>query len=197
MVCLGSSHGTTGVGTASASFLLGQFLAHRKDNVLLTRSDLLSTPELIMDNVVFLGPATGNRQLQSIATGQQFVLEPNGIRNLNPQPGEPAFIPDGNPQAAADSDESHALISNLPGLYGNGDILYLSGNQISSTLAAVRALTDPMLARQLINTLKSPDGHLPRFYQVVLRVRSMDSMPIEISYLYHRDLTPQSPKPAK
>jgi hypothetical protein len=189
MVCLAASNGVTGVGTASASFLLGQFLAHRKDNVLLTRSDLLSMPEVIMDNVVFLGPATGNRQMQAISTGQQFVLEPNGIRNLNPQPGEPAFIPDHNPQAAADADESHALISHLPGLYGKGDILYLSGNQISSTLAAVRALTDPTLAGELVATLKTHDGRLPRFYQVVLRVRSMDSMPIEISYPLHRDLS--------
>jgi hypothetical protein len=196
MVCLAASGGVTGVGTASASFLLGQFLAHRKDNVLLTRSDLLSTPEVIMDNVVFLGPAAGNRQMQAISTGQQFLLEPNGIRNVNPQPGEPAFIPDHNPQGAPDSDadESHALISHLPGLYGNGDILYLSGNQISSTLAAVRALTDPMLARELVATLKTPDGRVPRYYQVVLRVRSMDSMPIEISYLFHRDLTARSSK---
>jgi hypothetical protein len=196
MVCLAASGGVTGVGTASASFLLGQFLAHRKDNVLLTRSDLLSTPEVIMDNVVFLGPAAGNRQMQAISTGQQFLLEPNGIRNVNPQPGEPAFIPDHNPQGAPDSDadESHALISHLPGLYGNGDILYLSGNQISSTLAAVRALTDPMLARELVATLKTPDGRVPRYYQVVLRVRSMDSMPIEISYMFHRDLTARSPK---
>jgi hypothetical protein len=200
MVCLAASNGVTGVGTASASFLLGQFLAHRKDNVLLTRSDLLSTPEVIMDNVVFLGPTAGNRQIQAISTGQPlpFVLEPNGIRNLNPQPGEPAFIPDHNPQAGADADESLALISHVPGLYGNGDILYLSGNQISGTLAAVRALTDPTLARALVSKLKTNgglktrDGRLPRFYQVVLKVRSMDSMPIEISYLYHRDLSAQS-----
>jgi hypothetical protein len=189
MVCLAASNGVTGVGTASASFLLGQFLAHRKDNVLLTRSDLLSTPEVVMDNVVFLGPVAGNRQIQAISPSQPFVLEPNGIRNLNPQPGEPAFIPDHNPQAGADADESLALISHVPGLYGNGDILYLSGNQISSTLAAVRALTDPTLARALVSKLKTHDGGLPRFYQVVLKVRSMDSMPIEISYLYHRDLS--------
>jgi hypothetical protein len=192
MVCLAASNGVTGVGTASASFLLGQFLAHRKDNVLLTRSDQLSMPEVVMDNVVFLGPATGNRQIQAISTGQPFVLEPNGIRNLNPQPGEPAFIPDHNPQAGADADESLALISHMPGLYGNGDILYLSGNEISSTLAAVRALTDPTLARVLVSKLKTHDGHLPRFYQMVLKVRSMDSMPIEISYMFHRDLSAQS-----
>lgn len=191
MVCLAASNGVTGVGTASASFLLGQFLSHRKDNVLLTRSDLLSMPEVIMDNVVFLGPATGNRQMQAISRGEQFVLEPEGIRNLNPQPGEPEFIPDRNSQAGADADETHALISHLPGLYGHGDILYLSGSQISSTLAAVRALTDPMLARELVAKLKTHDGRLPRFYQVVLKVRSMDSMPIEISYLFHRDLSAQ------
>ena len=80
-------------------------------------------------------------------------------------------------------------------MYGNGDILYLSGNQISSTLAAVRALTDPTLARELVSKLKSPDGSVPRFYQMVLRVQSMDSMPIEISYMFHRDLTPRQPSP--
>jgi hypothetical protein len=198
MVCLATSNGVTGVGTASASFLLGQFLAHRKDNVLLTPSDQLSMPELVMDNVVFLGPVAGNRQIQAISSGQPFVLEPNGIRNLNPQPGEPAFIPDHRPQAGAEADESLALISHVPGLYGNGDILYLSGNQISSTLAAVRAFTDPTLARELVSKLKTQggetkrDGRLPRFYQVVLKVRSMDSMPIEISFLYYRDLSLQS-----
>jgi hypothetical protein len=192
MVCLASSNGVTGVGTASASFLLGQFLAERKDNVLLTHSELLSMPEVIMDNVVFLGPATGNRQIQAISAGQPFVLESNGIRNLNPRPGEPVFVPDHNPQAGADADESLALISHVPGLYGNGDILYLSGNQISSTLAAVRMLTDPALARELVSKLKTRDGRLPRFYQVALKVRSMDSMPIEISYLFHRDLSAQS-----
>ena len=103
MVCLATSGGVTGVGTASASFLLGQFLAHRKDNVLLTRSDLLSTPEMIMDNVVFLGPVAGNRQVQAISNGQPgqpFVLEPNGIRNLKPRPGEPEFIRTAVPRRA-------------------------------------------------------------------------------------------------
>jgi hypothetical protein len=59
-------------------------------------------------------------------------------------------------------------------------------------MAAVRALTDPTLARALLAKLKSPDGSVPRFYQMVLRVESMDSMPIEISYMFHRNLTPPS-----
>ena len=151
-------------------------------------------PEVLMDNVVFLGPVSGNRQIEALSKGQTLVLEPNGIRNLNPQPGEPAFIPDQpaasqGTGASLGSEETHALITHVPGLYGNGDILYLSGNQISSTLAAVRAITDPTLARALVAKLKRPDGTMPRFYQLVLRVQSMDSMPIEISYMFHRDLT--------
>jgi hypothetical protein len=188
MICLASSND----GTASGAFLLGQFLAHRKDNVLLTRGDQLAMPEVLMDNVIFLGPLSGNRQMEALSKGQPLVLEPNGIRNLSPQPGEPAFIADQAPAGSKqDTEETHALITHVPGLYGSGDILYLSGNQISSTLAAVRALTDPTLARELVSKLKSADGSLPRFYQVVLRVQSMDSMPIEISYMFHRDLSPR------
>jgi hypothetical protein len=191
MICLAPSDG------ASGAFLLGEFLSHRKDNVLVTRSDQVAMPEVLMDNVVFLGPVSGNRQIEALSKGQALVLEPNGIRNLSPQPGEPSFIPDqlAGSQAVDSSqasEETHALITHVPGLYGNGDILYLSGNQISSTLAAVRAITDPTLARALATKLKRPDGSMPRFYQLVLRVQSMDSMPIEISYMFHRDLTPRT-----
>jgi hypothetical protein len=186
MICL------AGEGTASGAFLLGEFLAHRKDNVLLTRGDQLAMPEVLMDNVIFLGPLSGNRQIEALSKGQPLVLEPSGIRNLSPQAGEPAFFADRSGGASQGVDETHALISHVPGLYGNGDILYLSGNQVASTLAAVRALTDPTLARALVSKLKSPDGTVPRFYQMVLRVESMDSMPIEISYLFHRDLSPRS-----
>ena len=96
-----------------------------------------------MDNVIFLGPVLGNRQIQALSAGQPLVLEPGGIRDLSPQAGEPAFIPDQPPSSAKGTDNTLALVSHVPGLYGNGDILYLSANQISSTLGAVRALTDP------------------------------------------------------
>jgi hypothetical protein len=180
---VGSFYGFTGVGTASGAFLLGQFLATRKQSVLLTRSDMLSMPEVTMDNVIFLGPSTANRQIQALSAGQPIVLEPGGIRNLNPRPGEPAFVAD-----SSANDESHALISLMPGIYGHGELLYFSGNQIASVMAAVQAFTDPTLARTLVSKLTTPAG-FPPYYQVVLKVKSMDSMPIEISYMFHRDLS--------
>jgi hypothetical protein len=96
MLCLATSKesGSTGAGTASGAFLLGQFLASRKPNIMLTRSDLVSMPEVTMDNVIFLGQSSGDRQIQALSAGQPIVLEPEGIRNLNPRPGEPAFISD-------------------------------------------------------------------------------------------------------
>jgi hypothetical protein len=83
--------------------------------------------------------------------------------------------------------ESHALISHTPGLDGKGEVLYLSGNQVSSVMAAVEAVTDPALARTLVSKLRQPAGTLRR-YQIVLRVKSMDDMPVEISYMFHREL---------
>jgi hypothetical protein len=181
--------GVTGVGTANAAFLLGQFLGQRKRNVFPIRSDLLSMGEIAMGDVIFVGSTVGKPQIQAIPpVDQPFVLTPEGVKNLKPLAGEPAFLADALSKSGQDFEESHALISNLPGLYGNGKILYLSGNTIASVMGAVQALTDPDLARQLVASLRTPNNSLPRFYQVVLKVKAMDDTPVDITYLFHREL---------
>jgi hypothetical protein len=55
-------------------------------------------------------------------------------------------------------------------------------------MEAVQAVTDPALARTLVSKLREPGGTLPRYYQIELRVKSMDDMPVEISYMFHRHL---------
>jgi len=186
---------TPSFGTASGAFRLGQFLGPRKLDLLVTPGNQLSLPEIAMDNVVFLGPATGNRQLQAIPVDQQIVLEPGGIRNLSPRPGEPVFLSEQPPRDGQDIQESHALITLTPGLYGKGEILYLSGNQVSSVMAAVQAFTDPALARTLVSKMRAASGALPRYYQTVLDVKSMDDMPIEITYMFHRELSASKTAP--
>jgi hypothetical protein len=193
----GASSTVTGVGTANAAFLLGQFLGQRKHNVFPIRSDLLSMGEIAMGDVIFVGSTVGKPQIQAIPPiDPAFVLTPEGVKIVKPAPGEQAFLKDEMLKGAPggqDVEESHALISNLPGLYGNGSILYLEGNQVASVMGAVQALTDPDLARQLVARLKAPNGKssakLPRYYQVVLRVRAMDETPVDISYVSHRELT--------
>jgi hypothetical protein len=194
MICLSTpSAGVTGVGAAHGAFLLGEFLGQRKQDIQLTPSDQLSMPELAMGNVVFLGPATGSRQTRAIPGDRQIVLEPEGIRNLKPLPGEPALLLDRAPQNPQGIAESYALISHVPGLNGNGEILYFSGNQTPAVMGAVQAFTDPASARNLVSKLDVPGGRLPRYYQVVLKVTSMDEMPLEVSYVFHRELAPVGP----
>jgi len=191
----GTSNGAasvTGVGTANAAFLLGQFLGQRKHNVFPIRSDVLSMGEIAMGDVIFVGPTVGKPQIQAIPpVDVAFMLTPEGVRNLKPEAGEPAFMAD-SPRITAggqETEESHALISSLPGLYGNGSILYFEGNQIASVMGAVQSMTDPDLASQLVTRLKMSSGTLPRYYQVVLRVKAMDETPVDISYVAHRALT--------
>jgi hypothetical protein len=193
IVCLSMpTTGTSEAGTATGAVLLGQFLGmlHKQD-VLVTSSDQIAAPEVAMGNVVFLGPVVGNRQMQAMSADRPFVLEADGIRNMNPAPGEPALFTDKPSRDPQDTEESYALISRVPGLYGNGEVLYLSGNRISSITGEVQAFTDAMFAKTLVSKMKKADGSLPRYYQVVLKVKSMDTMPIEVSYVLHRELQAQ------
>ena len=104
-------------------------------------------------------------------------------------PKQRARARQGGPKAGEDSLDTYSLISRVPGLRGKGEILSLSGNQISSVMAGAQALTDPTVAKMLVSKMRKPDGTIPRYFQVVLRCRSMDGVPTEITYMFHRELT--------
>ena len=142
-----------------------------------------------MGNVVWVGSVKDNRQMQAMFAGRPLSLEADGIHNLQPKPGEPALIADLPHTDPQETEESYALISRVPGLYRNGEVLYLSGNRAASITGGVTFFTDPAYAKMLIEKLRGPDGKIPRYYQVVLKIRSMDDMPIEVSYVMHREVS--------
>src|ERR1700722_3185251 len=183
------SYSYTEAGTATGAFLLGQFLAPRKQAVLITRANVLSWPELAEDNVVFLGPTTGIHQTGDIPMDAQLVLDAGGIRNLKPRAGESAYIKDHPAQGGEESGVSYALISRVPAMSGPGAILMLSGNQIASVMGGVKAFTNPALAQMLVSRLKSVSGGIPKYFQVVLNVKAMDDVPVKIEYMFHRELS--------
>jgi hypothetical protein len=184
-----ASYGYTETGTATGAFLLGQFLAPRQQAVLITRANVMSWPEIAEDNVVFLGPASGIHQTGDIPMDAQFLLDPTGIRNLNPRPGEPSFIKDQPAEGGAESGRSYALISRVPAMNGPGAILMPSGNQIASVMGGVQAFTNPALAKALVSHLANGSGAVPRYFQVVLSVEAMDDVPVKIQYIFHRELS--------
>ena len=183
------SYGYTNAGSATGAFLLGQFLAPRKQTVVITRANLLSWPEIAEDNVIFLGPVTGIHPAEDIPMDAQIVLDPAGIRNLKPAAGEPAALPDQPAQGPGSSALAHALISRVPAMNGSGAILMLLGNTTASVMGAVQAFTNPGLAKTLVTKLRTPAGTIPRYFQVVLSVKSMDDVPVEVSYVFHRTLS--------
>jgi hypothetical protein len=183
----------TNLDAANAAFLLGQFLGRRKHQVFPIRSDALSMDEIAMGDVIFIGSASGRPELKAIphATTAAFVLTSDGVANLKPSPGEQAFLADDPSRPARGSfetGENYALISCLPGVHGDGAFYYFEGNQVSSLVGAVQAMTEPDFAAQLVARLTKPDGTVPRSFQVVLRVRAMDDTPVSISYVSHREL---------
>jgi len=113
------SYDYTNVATATGAFRLGQFLAGRSKNILLTRGDLVSFPELEMDNVVYLGSPQGNPQLQGIPANRQFAVEEGGVRNLRPASGQPEYLSDSKPGAEG-FPAMHALITFAPSPGGDG-----------------------------------------------------------------------------
>jgi hypothetical protein len=188
-----ATYAYTGEGEASAAFLLAKLLSTRKQDVLLTRSSILSWQEIEDDDVVFVGPPKFNLQLQAAALAQDIVIEPEGIRNQKPQPGEPVFLQDRLVPEKPSEGETHALISRTPGLSGVGELLVIAGNASSDTLAAAEWLTQPLRARELVRHLRTPSGEIPRYFQAVVKVAFKQGVPVQSSYVFHHVLngTPQ------
>ncbi len=178
----------TGSGEAAAAFLIAKLLSTRKRDVLMTPGNILSWQQIKDDDVVFLGPPKYNRPLQTAALTHDIVIEPDGVRNLKPRPGEPAFLPDRIVAGKPSEGETHALISRTPGPSGKGEMLVLAGNASPDTFAAAEWLTDPSRARELIRRLRTPKGEIPRYFQVVLKVSFKQGIPVESSYLFHHGL---------
>jgi len=178
----------TGSGEAGAAFLIAQLLSARKRGLFLTQSNILSWQQIRDDDVVFVGPPKFNRQLQSAALMRDIVIEPDGVRNLKPQAGEPAFLPDRMVAGKQSEGETHAVISRTPGLSGKGELLVIAGNASPDTFAAAEWLTDPARARELVRRLRGPNGEIPRHFQVVLKVSFKQGIPVQSSYLFHHVL---------
>jgi hypothetical protein len=178
-------------GEVISSFLIGKLLGTRRQDVSLSRSSQVPLQGLAENNIVLIGPAAVlDKKLPGIQVRQEFALLPPGIQNLHPGPGEPTFFADKPAGAASDDGEVYALISDAPGPLGNTDLLSFISNRTWGRQGAVQSFTDPVLARIIVNKLRKPSGELPRYYQIVVKVKFTEGLPTDISYVLHRDLQP-------
>jgi hypothetical protein len=63
-----------------------------------------------------------------------------------------------------------------------------TSNSAPARIAAVQLATSPEGARDMLERLKTPSGQLPRYYQIVLKVKFKGGVPTETSYVAQRQL---------
>jgi len=177
----------TTIGDLNVAFMLGKLLAPRMPHVSIVNGTELSWSQVTENNVVFIGsPKFFNQQLANMPVKPELTLEPrSGVHNYHPKPGEPALFVD-----AADrvNGLTYALISHMPGPLGRGDIMSIACRSGAGVMGSVRYLTESASARDLVARLRKPSGEIPRYYQTLLKIEFQDGVPVETSYVLHREL---------
>jgi hypothetical protein len=184
----------TGTGDANAMFLLGKLLGTKTENLTFAKTSDLAWQEMADNNIILVGtPRSFGEKFSGLPADFAMKLETDGLRVLHPAAGETAFYADQTLQgqrlrAAPEDGEVYALVTQAPGPNANSRVAAFASNLNSGTLAAVQWYTDPTLAKPLFERLKDASGHVPRFYQVALRVRFKGGVPTETTYLLHREI---------
>lgn len=181
----------TAYGEVGVSFMLGKVLGPRERNFGILKTSQLSWQQLADNNVIFVGVQNlfFDEQLHGMPLDPQLIPVQEGIRNVHPKPGEPALFLDQYSTAPSEEGTAYALVTHLPGPLRSNDVESFTSSRSAGYVAAVQWFTDPSLARVLVAELKKASGgQMPRYYQVLLKVRFRDDVPTETTYVLSREL---------
>jgi hypothetical protein len=185
----------TGTGEAAASLQLGTLLGSRAPHVTLIRISDLSWEQFADNNVIFVGPAAPfQERLQALPIELQLTEDERGVRVLHPRPGEPP-LPTLHHSNKTGTGEQFALVTTTPGPVGKGVVRAFESIGTSARLAAVQAFSDPVAARILFGKLRDRSGIIPRYFQLLLKVRYKDGVATDSEYVLHRELSLKTPRP--
>jgi hypothetical protein len=187
-----------GAGTVNSVFHLGKLLAFTDLKVSLARSNQISWQQMAGNNVVLIGGVRAMAErLRGLPVEFPLYLDERGVRNTNPPPGQPAVLEDAypsitgaSPPGQPDDGEIYALVIHAPGPLGSSEVRAFFSNHSPGTWGAVQAFTDSARAAAIMAQLRKPTGKIPRYYQLVLKVKYRDAVPTDVSYVLHRELLP-------
>lgn len=181
----------TAFGEVDASFLVAKLLGPRVQNLSVVKTSDLSLRQIGDNNVLFIGVENlfFDQQTQAMPVDVQLFQVREGIRNKNPGPNEPRLFSDQYSTAPTEEGVAYALITRLPGPLGDNDVESFTSSRAAGYVAAVKSFTDPVLVRTIVDRLKqSCEGRVPRYYQVLLKVKFKEEIPTEITYVLGREL---------
>jgi hypothetical protein len=183
-------HYYAAVGDLIAMFRLGQRLGPRHPGMSVVRSSQLQWQQLADANVLFLGPPRffGDK-LGSLPAPLEITEVADGFQVAHPQSGEPSLFKFRDPPGFfAEDGEACVLITHTAGPVGNTDVITFAGNSTFGRVGAIDAFTDTGFAKTLTARMRDVSGHIPQYFQVLLRVKYKGGVPTETSYLLHRPL---------
>lgn len=176
-------------GELAATFALSQFFAGRRGDMSVTRLGELSWQQFADNDVILLAARTRVAQLEAaLPVSPAFMAGDQGINNLNPLPGEPSVFGDGGRHPDSNG-ESFELVSVLPGPLGRTTVASFTGGFGWGVIGAIQSLTDAGFARDAVQRLKSPSGVMPRYYQMVMKIKYREGTPTEAYCVAQRALT--------
>ncbi|HZP04170.1 MAG TPA: hypothetical protein VFB43_04650 [Terracidiphilus sp.] len=181
----------TAFGEVDASFLIAKLLGPRVQNLSVVKTSDLSLRQIGDNDVLFVGVQNlfFNEQSQATPINVQLLQVSEGIRNLNPGRNEPSLFADQYTTAPTEEGIAYALVTHLPGPLGDNDVESFTSTRAAGYVAAVKAFTDPVVVRTIVGELKqSCGGRMPRYYQVLLKVKFQEQVPTEITYVLGREL---------
>jgi hypothetical protein len=191
----------TGVGEVAAVLALGNFFSRADKSFALKRSLVVTWEDFKTANMIILGSTAENLILRQLPQKQDFIfrlvsenrMTRFGIINLRPRPGEgSAFFtkPDGS--FTSRTTEDYALISLLQGFDSKHKLMIIAGMTTFGTQAAAEYMTRPEYIADMTRHLNTaPSGQppsLPRYYQVIVRIKVNGGVPVETSYVTHHVL---------
>jgi hypothetical protein len=187
----------TGIGETNGVFLLSKLLLAKRPDLLLKKSTALTWDDIGTHNVIFLGSPKFNVHLKDLPFEQDFVIEGGSVQNLRPRPGEPAKFKEVRTPSHSAILEDYALVTRLPGLHGRGYLSILAASSTEGTWAATEYVTEREHAKEIVARLRLPSGKLPDAFQILIRAKFKDMVPVETSYVTHRVLAAGGNPPVK
>jgi hypothetical protein len=180
----------TAFGEVEVAYHLGTLLGPHQQSLSIIKTSQVSWSQLADNNVIFVGVEDlfFDSQLHNMPLELPFVPVLQGIRNVHPREGEPALFADDYSTAPSEDGVAYALVTHLPGPLRSHDIISFTSNRSAGYLGAIRWFTDPTSARELVSKLKGANGEMPRFYQILFKVRFKDDVPLETTYILSRKL---------
>jgi hypothetical protein len=140
-------------------------------------------------NILFVGSNRMHPLIARLPAPLHFTFDDDyNVINHSPAAGEPKRWD------AVIHSKIYAIVSRLPGLSGDNDILVLTSHSTPGTIAAADYLTRADTVEPLSRRLNlRPDGN--EHFQILLRVYVDGGRPVKTEYVTHHLLPDQTSKP--